>query len=159
MSDRICMYETMVVEAVRTGEWEDGLRTHVRACAVCTEAARVTEWIGSMATCLGCDRAAPDPAFIWMRAEIERRKQADRSLSWLHLGMLEWLGLAAALVVAAAMLAVLPEVSAIATDMSARLSTVLAETSLVDRTAIGTVWLGLPLVLAAVYLLVLRPLR
>jgi hypothetical protein len=159
MSDRTCSHETAVVESVRTGKWEDGMRSHLHACAVCTEAARVATWIGSVATHLGRDRAAPDPTYIWMRAEIERRKQAERSRSWRRPGMAELLWLAAGLVVAATVLAVLPELSAIATGVSTWLSTAFAETSLVDRTVIGTVWLGLPLVLVAIYLLVLRPLR
>jgi hypothetical protein len=41
----------------------------------------------------------------------------------------------------------------------ASLTTALVGTSLVDMTVLATIWLGLPLLLAATDLLLLRPLR
>jgi hypothetical protein len=94
-----------------------------------------------------------------LRAEIDRRVKEKGALSWRQLGVAALLGLAVGLLVAAAVVAVLKEVSLIVIVVHTSLSTALAETSLADMTAIGTVWLGLPLLLAATYLLVLRPLR
>lgn len=159
MSDRACPYETEIVESVRTGDWEESLRAHVRGCAACTESARVARWIADVARYLGRDQPAPDPAYLWLRAAIERRAKVGNALSWGRLGAAALLGLAVGIVSAVAMLAVLPKVSAMTMFTSAWLATAFAETSLVDRTVIGTVWVGLPLLLTAIYLLVLRPVR
>ncbi|HMB74431.1 MAG TPA: hypothetical protein VKQ06_12730 [Gammaproteobacteria bacterium] len=159
MSDRPCPYETAVVESARTGVWESGLRAHVRGCAACTESARVTEWIADVATQLGRDQSVPDPTYIWLKAEIERRAKVENSLSWQRLGTAALPGLAVGLFAAAAMLAVLSEVSAIAIVVSTWLSTTIAESSLVDRTVFATIWLGFPLLLTATYLLVFRLIR
>ena len=76
-----------------------------------------------------------------------------------RLGALAFLSFTVALAGASAVFAIWPEVSAAAEAARTSLLTALAEASPVDMTAIATAWLGLPLLLAATYLLVLRPSR
>ena len=156
MNEAACPYEAAVVESARTGDWRDGLRAHVRGCAACTEAARVTEWLGAVARNLGRDRSTPDPTYIWLRAEIEKRAQAANEASWRRVVGTALPGFAVGLLGAAALLAILAEVFALGANLSRWLSIVFAETSLVDSTLLATTWLGLPLFLAASYLLVFR---
>lgn len=159
MSDQACPYESAVVDAARTGEWPQSLQAHLCECAECADSARVASWLGEVATRLGRNRSAPDPSYLWLRAEIERRAQAEGALSWRRLGLVSLLGLGVSLAGAAATVAVLPKV--LATVVAARvwLSGAWAAASAVDMAAIGTAWLGLPMLLAATYLLVLRPPR
>lgn len=159
MSDRVCPCESAVIEAVRTGEWPKSLQVHVCECAECADSARVTVWIGDVATRLGRNQSTPDPTYICLRAEIDKRARKERTLSAHQAALAALPGLAVGLLVAVTVVAVLKGSSAIATVVATSLSTALAETSLADMTVIGTVWLGLPLLLAATYLLVSRSLR
>lgn len=159
MSGETCQYESAVIEMTRSGQWSESLRAHVCECAECAESGRVTEWMGCVATQLGRNQPASDPTYIWLKAEIERRVIEAGPISRHGLGALDLLSLALGLAGAAAVLAIWPEASVTVSAARSWLSTALAETSLADMTAIGTVWLGLPAFLAATYLLVLRPLR
>jgi hypothetical protein len=107
----------------------------------------------------GRPQSAPDPTYLWLKAEIERCAKVEYVLSWRRVGIVLLLGLAGGLVGAAAILAALPVFSAVADVAVPRLSSALAAASLIDRTAVATLWLGLPLVLIAIYVLVLRQLR
>jgi hypothetical protein len=159
MNESACPHEMAVVEAARTEEWTQVLRAHIYECAACADAARVSAWIGDVAIRLGRNRPAPDPTYIWLRAEIERRAQEASGPSWPRLGMVTVLGLAVGLVSLTATLAVWRAVTGVAVIARTALSGILAEVSVLDMTVIGSAWLGLPLLLAATYLLVLRPLR
>jgi hypothetical protein len=120
---------------------------------------RVTEWMGGVATQLGHRQAAPDPSYVWLKAELQRRAQNAVSLSRRRLSSVALLGLALGLACAAAVYAIWPAASAAVSAARTWLLIDLAEYSLVDMTVIATAWLGLPLLLVATYLLVLRPLR
>jgi hypothetical protein len=159
MNERACPYEMAVVEAARTGEWTQAQRAHVCACPRCADSAGVTAWMGDVAIRLGRSRPAPDPTYIWLRAEIERRAQEASGPSWLQLGLVNLPGLAVGLIGMTAALAIWRAVTAVAVNARTALSGILAEVSFVDLTVIGSAWLGLPILLAATYLLVLRPLR
>jgi hypothetical protein len=159
MSDSTCPYEAAVVEAARTGEWVNGLRPHVHRCAECADSARVTAWIGDVAAQLGCHQSARDPTYIWLRAEIERRAKEESASTLRRSGIAAVLALTVAGGSAAAMLAALPPLAGVAITARTWLSSALAEIPLVDMALISSGWLGLSLLLAATYLLVLRPLR
>jgi hypothetical protein len=159
MSDRACPHEAAVVEAARTRVWSDGLRAHVSKCADCSDTARLTAWIGDAATRLGRGQPAPEPTYIWLRAQLERRAREASTLSSFRLGAITILGLAAGLAGTAVMLLVLPAIAAVARIVRNSIATALAETSLLDMAALAMASLGSPLLLAAILLLILRPLR
>jgi len=156
MSEAACSFEAAVVDAARTGEWSAGLREHMHGCAACTESARVTAWLADAAARLGRARPAPDPTYIWLRAEIEKRAKEERASIRRRSGIAAVLALAAAGASAAAVLAALPRIAASA---RAGLSAALEGMPLVDMTVISSGSLGMLVVLAATYLLVFRPLR
>jgi hypothetical protein len=159
MSAEICRYEPDVIEATHSGEWSEHLRSHLRGCAECAESVRVAEWLGGVAIQLGRDQPAPDPTYIWLKAEIERRAEDAAPMLQRTLSPLAFLSLAAGLAGAAAALAVWPQVAATVSAARSWLSTAAAETSLVDMTAIGSGWIGLPVLLVVTYLVVFRPSR
>lgn len=154
--DTTCSFDAAVVEAARTGEWPAGLHEHVQRCAECADSARVTAWLADAAVRLGRARPAPDPTYIWLRAEIEKRAKEEHASIRRRSGIAAVLALAAAGASASAVLAALPR---IADGARAGLSAALDGMPLVDITVISSGWLGLLVVLAATYLLVLRPLR
>src|SRR5690606_22676547 len=125
----------------------------------CADSVRVTEWIGDAALELGRNQPAPDPTYIWLRAELARRAEAEGTSAWRRIGVAAAQGLALGGLSAAAMLAALPKVAGAVMAVRPDVSAALAQAPLVDMTVIGAVWLGFPLLLAATYLLVLRPLR
>src|SRR5690606_37182390 len=110
MSEAACSFEAAVVDAARTGEWSAGLREHMHGCAACTESARVTAWLADAAARLGRARPAPDPTYIWLRAEIEKRAKEERASIRRRSGIAAVLALAAAGASAAAVLAALPRI-------------------------------------------------
>ena len=154
-----CTCESAVSEAVRTGRWTENLRAHVRSCAVCVEALQVAEWMAATARTAIRDEPLLDPDYIWLRAEIARRigdtstGSRRRELAAVGTGVV--LGFAAALT----SLAVWPTLSVAVLTARAWVLATLTDASAVDLAALGTAWLGLPLLLVAIYLLALRPLR
>lgn len=159
MSESTCPYEAAVVAAARTGGWGQDLRVHVPRCGECADTARVTEWMQDAAMRLGRQRSARDPAYIWLRAEIERRAREEKASALRRSGIAAALGLVAAGASAAAVLSAMPEVEAMAASARAALSTALGQAPLVDIAVICSGWLGLSALLGATYLFVLRPLR
>ena len=154
-----CPFAVAVLEAARNGQWSESLRSHVCECAQCAETARVAMWMGNVASHLGRDETAPDPTYIWLKAEIEKREQDAARMSLRELAAQTVLNLALTLAAAAALLSIWPQVSATATEARASVLTLLAQSSPADITVIGTIWLGLPLLIVATYLLVFRPSR
>lgn len=79
MSRRRCPREPGVVAAVRADAWDDALRRHLADCDACRQAAAVTSAMLELAS---ADEAAPlpDPRLIWLRAQLARRRAADRKL-------------------------------------------------------------------------------
>jgi hypothetical protein len=159
MSTNECPSVPAVIEAARSGQWSGDLRTHASGCAECGDAARVAVWMGDVATRLARTQTLPDPTYLWLRAEIERRTREANAVSRLRGSLLALLSLTIGLIVAAAVLAVLPQASATVSDAMTWLRTVPAGAAPDYVALIGTVWLGFPLLLAATYLLVFRQAR
>jgi hypothetical protein len=117
--------------------------------------ARVAGWIGDLAAQLRRDQAQPDPTYVWLKAQIERRAAEARAASRRRLSFQALVGLAGGLAGSAAVLAALPETSA----ALAWLVAALMRAPPSQITLLGSVWLGLPLFLATTYLLVFRAAR
>jgi hypothetical protein len=159
MSAKTCQFEPTVAAAARSGQWSKDLRTHVSGCVDCGDAARVAAWMGDVATRLARTQTLPDPTYLWLRAEIERRTREANAVSRLRVSLLALLSLTVGLIVAAAVLAVLPQASVTVSDAMTWLRSAPAGAAPDYVALIGTVWLGFPLLLAATYLLVFRPAR
>lgn len=155
MSTKECPFELAVIKATRNGQWSRDLRAHASGCYACDDAVRVAVWMGSAATRLARTQTLPDPTYLWLRAEIERRTREASAVSRLRVSVLALFCLIVGLLGGAAVLAVLPKMSATVSGALA----VLAEASPDQVALIGTVWLGFPLLLATTYLLVFRTRR
>jgi hypothetical protein len=91
-----CTQEELVTQSARSGEWPDGLRSHVAGCAVCEDIVRASRWMQAMATA-DMDLDSRDAGLLWWRAQLgERRAQAER----VH-NALEWIEIASLAIVAA----------------------------------------------------------
>ena len=156
MSETACSFETAVTQAARNDMWPPRLREHAYTCTACAESARVTAWLSDAAARLGREEPAPDPAYVWLRAEIDRQASEEQAAIRRRSIVAAVLALAAAGGAASAMVVALPRIAA---SVRANLPSVVAELPLADITLIGSGWLGLLVVLATTYLLALRPLR
>jgi hypothetical protein len=159
MSERPCFREAAVIEATRTRIWSDDLRAHLSECTECSDTARVAAWIGDAATRLGRDQPAPDPAYIWLRGEVERRANKESAVSPFRPGLIVSLGLAVGAACAAVLLLVLPAIAAVVSLVRDATAAVLAQTSFFQTAALGAAWLASPLLLAAVLFVLFRSLR
>jgi hypothetical protein len=102
MSDRSCPHEAEVARGARTGEWNESLRAHAAACAVCGEVAWASRWMQSLAQDAESGAVLPDAKLVWWRAQLaERQKRVERAhsaLAWfeiaaaaLSLGVAAWI--------------------------------------------------------------------
>lgn len=159
MSIGTCIHDAAVVNASRTGEWDDTLRAHAARCVECAETARVAAWMQDVSFELTRDRALPDPMYLWLKAEIGRRAREGGGSAMRRSGIAAGLGLAAAGAGLVSGLTAFPYIAAAVGVARNELSAVLAEASIVDLSVIGSGWLGITVMLFATYLLVIRPLR
>ncbi len=67
-----CLQETHVLHAAESNEWTDALREHVAACADCAAAANVAPWMERFAKIDARSHALPDPAVVWLKAQLLR---------------------------------------------------------------------------------------
>lgn len=65
-----CRHEREVVRAAKEDRWTDALRAHVAECADCAEAAAVAPWLGRFAGISDREHILPDPAIVWLKAQI-----------------------------------------------------------------------------------------
>lgn len=86
MNDHGCDREMELTLALRRGEVPDALRDHARTCADCTEAARVSVLMNSLASATPRDRAPLDPMVLYLKAQILATASGEaRALGPLHL--------------------------------------------------------------------------
>ena len=69
-----CPHEGSLTRALKTGEWNEGLRSHVSGCSYCSEVEQVARWMGGVAEQLGQDSTLPAPEIAWLRAQLEERQ-------------------------------------------------------------------------------------
>jgi hypothetical protein len=67
-----CRFEQQVLEAVRSGEWTSALREHARTCDECAAAVAISPWMSSFSATDFRERPLPDPAIVWMKAQLLR---------------------------------------------------------------------------------------
>src|SRR5204863_9763065 len=67
-----CPMEQDVVRAAAMEAWPQALREHVQSCDDCSAAAAVAPWMQSFADLDLRDRPLPDPAVLWLKAQLLR---------------------------------------------------------------------------------------
>lgn len=86
MNDHGCDREMELTLALRRGEVPDGLRDHARRCPDCSEAARVSVLMNSLAATTPRDAAPVDPMVLFLKAQILATASGEgRALGPLHL--------------------------------------------------------------------------
>jgi len=82
---RTCSYENELTQALKDGHWPEGcggeLRTHVDACANCSDLVLVTLTFQRARS--ESELAAPDnsPSLLWWRAQLRRRNAATERVA------------------------------------------------------------------------------
>jgi predicted anti-sigma-YlaC factor YlaD len=103
MRQASCPREKVVLRAVRSGLWEEGLSAHLAKCTDCREIAEASQWMQALAQ--GSQKPTlPDASALWWSAQLfERRANAEKSqdiLDWVELisvtviaaGLAMWVG-------------------------------------------------------------------
>ena len=84
-----CAYESNVLEAAESGRWSESLRAHVASCQTCEAAASVAQWMTGFARQDDREHILPDPAVVWLKAQLLRQhaavEQASRPLHVLQI--------------------------------------------------------------------------
>jgi hypothetical protein len=76
MKATTCVYEQFVVEAAKSGQWSEPLRSHFAGCALCQESLQVSMWMQDFAETADEARELPDPRLIWLKARLAQRQAA-----------------------------------------------------------------------------------
>jgi len=97
MNQTDCFYEDAVAAAVRTGQWNESLATHLLGCAVCRGVHESSRWMHALAQNSQPQTDLPDPHVIWLRAQFAQRQAvAERTHK-----LAQWVEIACIIVVAA----------------------------------------------------------
>ncbi len=68
MNYKECQQEPSILEALRTGKWNDSHSQHLNDCSDCRETVDVARWMRLLAQ--GQREPLPDAKIIWLRAQI-----------------------------------------------------------------------------------------
>jgi hypothetical protein len=88
-SHESCPYEDAIARASVSGEWNEELTAHRDGCLTCAELTLVAAALATDAeTLLSDPRPLPDPAVIWVRAQLAEReeilKKATRGIAFVQ---------------------------------------------------------------------------
>jgi hypothetical protein len=75
-----CPHEEIISQAARTGRWDDSTKAHLRQCAYCREIAEITEWMGNIALIDAQEAVPPDPAQVFLQAQIDAMQMAREKM-------------------------------------------------------------------------------
>jgi len=78
MKNRICEFEKAVVKEFGLGILNENLALHVKECADCREALKVTEWMQNFAAVAEPKHTLPTPGFLWWKAKIIEKQEAGK---------------------------------------------------------------------------------
>jgi hypothetical protein len=78
MRNETCLHEDSVIQAVHTGQWSEKLRIHLSQCKSCTEAAKVTLWMGRMAASRIGAEPLPDPGLTWLKSQLAEQQRFEQ---------------------------------------------------------------------------------
>jgi hypothetical protein len=93
MSRTSCSEEAAIARAVRTGEWNEALQSHLRACATCRGVQEAARWMQALAAApqpsVQARNDLPDPQILWLRAQLSERQaaaeRAQKALQWVEI--------------------------------------------------------------------------
>lgn len=86
MNQHGCEREMELIGALRRGDLSAELRDHARGCGACSEAAKVSVWMNSLASATERTAAQIDPMVLFLKAQILATLPGEqRGLQPLHL--------------------------------------------------------------------------
>ena len=71
-----CDQEPKVLEAVRSGHWDESLRVHVASCSVCRDVVLVSEFLLKENEEAAAQAHLPDAGLVWWKAQLLARREA-----------------------------------------------------------------------------------
>ena len=75
-----CRLEPDVLRAAEDDRWTDALRRHITECEECAASAAVAGWMSDFARVDDREHVLPDPAVLWLKAQVFRGSAAiDRA--------------------------------------------------------------------------------
>ena len=85
MNQTSCTHEKTVLNAAKTGCWDDAAKAHIQQCAQCREIAEIAQWMGRVARMDAVEAVLPDSNQVWLNARVAAiqtaRERAFRSLA------------------------------------------------------------------------------
>ena len=78
MKNRICEFEQAIVKELKQGIPNEKLAVHVKECADCREALKVSNWMQNFATTTAPKRALPTAGFLWWKSKIIEKQEAGK---------------------------------------------------------------------------------
>ena len=101
MSQANCSQAMAVARAVRSGEWEDSLRTHAGECAVCRDVVEASLWMQALADSSKENIPLPDAGLVWSRAQWSRTLRDRHAQAQRAQRVTEWIEIASVAIVSA----------------------------------------------------------
>ena len=80
MNEIACTYENQVKRSVISGNWDNGIRSHVASCSICREVVSVSKRLQSLAEESAVRPDLPDAAYIWWKAGLLQRQAAEKKV-------------------------------------------------------------------------------
>src|SRR5262245_20864978 len=80
MRGDICEREGDIKRMTRTGALDEALRAHAAGCVTCGETLLVAAWMHEMSKTPVEAAPLPDPAYLWYKAQLLRRWDAERQV-------------------------------------------------------------------------------
>ena len=74
-----CIHEKEALRAVRSGQWEESLKSHTSSCPICEEVVRVSQWMQTLANAPD-QPTLPNAGQIWWKAQwVEKQAAAKKA--------------------------------------------------------------------------------
>lgn len=76
MNAPFCEKEAAVIDAVRRGQWEEGLREHAASCSACSDAALAAQALREMQSADLAEARLPSAGWMWWRMQLRAKRMA-----------------------------------------------------------------------------------
>lgn len=76
MNRILCSHEANIINAARTGCWDDSAKPHLKQCSHCREIAGITEWMGNIVRMDAQEAILPDSQLLFLNAQIASMQAA-----------------------------------------------------------------------------------
>lgn len=71
-----CEKEALVIEAVKSGNWDDELRSHAASCEVCADVFLAGHLLQELSACDKTQAVLPNGGLIWWKAQWKAKRAA-----------------------------------------------------------------------------------